>query len=495
MADLEHPPPPLAGRYKLEERLGAGGMGVVWRARDQLLMREVAVKEVRPAPYLPEAQRADLSERTMREARAAAMLSHPSIVAVHDVILHDGRPWIVMDLVKGRSLEQVVKRDGPLPPERTAMIGLAVLDALAHAHRGGLMHRDVKPGNIMIADDGRVLLTDFGIATLENDTGPTRPGSLVGSPGYIAPERLRGVAEAPPADLWSLGATLFAAVEGHSPFHRATPVATLGAVLTQPTPEPAHAGHLAPVLIAVLEKDPRVRPGAAELRTALRHVAEGRPAPALRRRSPTRRRRIVAAAVAGVAALAVLGTALWTMSRDGSGGTVAATATPSADPRAGRFTELPDPCGLLTLEQGKLVVPTPSPQVDAARQRYCDWGGSSDERWLRVKLTLYKPAKKLTAPEVAHAFLVHLRQNIAADAGTGLVGSVFPLRSVTGVGQDGFAYEGTSLDRTSSTVVFQSSNLLVEADLSMKGKKPTEDLKERALKSARSIAEELNSRG
>nr|BFE86940.1 hypothetical protein GCM10020093_095410 [Planobispora longispora] len=174
--------PVLAGRYRAVERLGAGGMGVVWRARDELLHREVAVKEVNLGPHLPEAQRAEMRERTLREARAAARLSHPSIVAVHDVIAQDGRPWIVMDLVRGHSLEQVIRARGPLPPERVAAIGLAVLDALVLAHSRGILHRDVKPANIMIDRGGGVLLTDFGIATLEGDVQLTSPDALVGSP-------------------------------------------------------------------------------------------------------------------------------------------------------------------------------------------------------------------------------------------------------------------------------------------------------------------------
>ncbi|MEV4189571.1 serine/threonine-protein kinase, partial [Streptosporangium canum] len=212
MAD--QPLPVLAGRYRALGRLGAGGMGVVWRAQDELLHREVAIKEVKLDPSLPEAQRTEMRERTLREARAAARLGHPSIVAVHDVVAQDGRPWIVMDLIRGRSLAQAVRQDGPLPAERAAAIGLAVLDALTLAHSRGIMHRDVKPANIMLAHDGGVLLTDFGIATLEGDVQLTSPDALVGSPGYMAPERLRGTGDGPAADLWSLGATLYTAVEG-----------------------------------------------------------------------------------------------------------------------------------------------------------------------------------------------------------------------------------------------------------------------------------------
>ncbi|WP_239139608.1 serine/threonine-protein kinase, partial [Sphaerisporangium krabiense] len=182
----------LAGRYRLIAPIGQGGMGTVWRAADELLRQEVAIKEVLLPPELGAEHRAELRERTLREARAAASLrSHPSIVTVHDVVLEGGQPWIVMELVRGRSLDKIVREGGPLPPARVAAIGLAVLDALGAAHAAGILHRDVKPGNVLITDDGRVLLTDFGIATIAGDPALTQAGLLSGSPGYTAPERLR----------------------------------------------------------------------------------------------------------------------------------------------------------------------------------------------------------------------------------------------------------------------------------------------------------------
>ncbi|MEV0149808.1 MULTISPECIES: serine/threonine-protein kinase [unclassified Nonomuraea] len=266
----------LAGRYRLLSELGRGGMGTVWRAMDELLRQEVAVKEVRLPPDLDEASRAELAERTLREARAAATLrSHASIVTVHDVVLDGGRPWIVMELVRGRSLDRAVRDDGPLPPHRVAAIGLRMLDALTAAHTSGILHRDVKPANVMLTDDGRVLLTDFGIATIVGDSGLTQTGMLSGSPGYIAPERLRGEAEGPLADLWSLGATLFTAVEGSPPFARPNQAAALAAVLMQ---EPAPfrlAGPLAPVLSAILEKDPARRCSSDEAAGWLEAVSRG----------------------------------------------------------------------------------------------------------------------------------------------------------------------------------------------------------------------------
>lgn len=371
--------PVLAGRYRAIDRLGAGGMGVVWRARDELLHREVAIKEVKLGPGLPEAQRAEMRERTLREARAAARLGHPSIVTVHDVISQDGRPWIVMDLIRGRSLQQVVRASGPIDPRRAAAIGVAVLDALALAHSRGIMHRDVKPANIMLADDGGVLLTDFGIATLEGDVQLTSPDALVGSPGYIAPERLRGTGDGPAADLWSLGAALYTAVEGRGPFHRGSSAATLGAVLTEETPVPARAGELAPVLLAVLDKDPRRRPGEAALRAALQRVARGLPAGPLfpeERTGPARTARrgrtglLVGAGLAVVAA-AVAGTVVLTSSDD-----PARSAPSGPDPRAGRFTTAPAPCSLLTPAQVRAAGPTGKPLPMGAMDGHgpsCTW--------------------------------------------------------------------------------------------------------------------------
>ncbi|MFG1685824.1 serine/threonine-protein kinase [Nonomuraea sp. NPDC049269] len=276
----------LADRYRLLSPLGQGGMGIVWRAVDELLRQEVAIKEVRLPPDLDEASRTALAERTLREARAAARLrSHPSIVTVHDVVLDGGRPWIVMELVQGRSLDRVVRDDGPLPPRQVAWIGLQMLDALGAAHASGILHRDVKPANVMLTDDGRVLLTDFGIATVAGDVALTQTGLLTGSPGYIAPERLRGEPDGPLSDLWSLGATLFTAVEGGPPFARPNPAAVMAAVLMQ-EPAPARlAGPLGPVLAAILEKDPVRRCAPNQAADWLNGIAQGAPStdPALHR--------------------------------------------------------------------------------------------------------------------------------------------------------------------------------------------------------------------
>ncbi|MEU1725669.1 serine/threonine-protein kinase [Nonomuraea sp. NPDC005692] len=263
----------LAGRYRLLSELGRGGMGRVWRAHDELLDRQVAVKEVTLGHTLG-AERERLLGRTMREARLAARLSHPHIAAVYDVVVADERPWIVLQLVPSRSLADVIAERGPLSPPDAARLGLQVLEALSAAHADGIVHRDVKPGNILLNGDRHALLTDFGLATtLDDQANITQSGMVVGTPAYIAPERLRGGHATPQADLWSLGATLYAAVEGQSPFPHSGHLAALTAVLTS-EPAPFHlAGPLAPVIAGLLAKDPARRIDGEEARRRLTRVA------------------------------------------------------------------------------------------------------------------------------------------------------------------------------------------------------------------------------
>ena len=236
----------VGGRYRLRERLGSGGMGTVWRADDVVLGRQVAVKEVVFPPGTGEAEAEVLRERTRREARSAARLDHPSAVTVYDVVEEDGRPWLVLELVEARTLAQAVTEDGPLPPDEVARIGLAVLGALEAAHARGIVHRDVKPSNVLLRDDGRVVLTDFGIATTTGDSSLTHTGLLLGSPAYIAPERIRGETPGAPSDLWSLGATLFTAVEGRPPFDSGDALLTVTAVVTGEHAPYVSAGPLVP---------------------------------------------------------------------------------------------------------------------------------------------------------------------------------------------------------------------------------------------------------
>ncbi|MBC9725740.1 serine/threonine-protein kinase [Streptomyces sp. TRM68367] len=266
----------LAGRYRLGDAIGSGGMGRVWRAHDEVLNRAVAIKELTAALYVSESDQAVLLARTRAEARAAARINHSAVVTVHDVLEHDGRPWIVMELVAGCSLADAVKERERVEPREAARIGLWVLRALRAAHTAGVLHRDVKPGNVLIADDGRVLLTDFGIAQIEGDTTITRTGEVVGSVEYLAPERVRGHDPGAASDLWALGATLYTAVEGRSPFRRTSPLGIMQAVVEEEATEPHYAGSLAPVISALLRKDPATRPTAAETEHMLAEAAEGR---------------------------------------------------------------------------------------------------------------------------------------------------------------------------------------------------------------------------
>ena len=259
----------VAGRYLLQNTIGRGAMGTVWRARDTVLARDVAVKEVRlrgpvtAGSVMTEETRV-LYQRTLREARTAARLNHPAVVTIFDVVEADGSPWIVMELVQARSLDQVLTEDGPLPPQQAADLGLRVLGALACAHEAGILHRDVKPSNVLLGPDNRAVLTDFGIATLEGDSGLTQAGMVMGTPGFTAPERIRGDAASPASDLWSLGATLYAAVEGRGPFDdRGNSIAILAAIANEEPPRPRSAGPLRHVIEALLNRNPQARPDAA----------------------------------------------------------------------------------------------------------------------------------------------------------------------------------------------------------------------------------------
>ncbi|MEU9476431.1 serine/threonine-protein kinase [Streptomyces sp. NPDC048191] len=264
----------IAGRYRLLGKLGHGGMGTVWRAKDETVDREVAVKEPRVPDHLPERERANAFERMRREARAAARLDHPAVVGVHDVAVVDGRPWIVMELVRGRSLGDVLS-EGTLGAPEAARIGLQVLGALQAAHAAGVLHRDVKPDNVLLGRYDRVVLTDFGIARIEGDTRLTDTGGFVGSPEYIAPERVLGQRPGPASDLWSLGVLLYTATEGVSPFRRSNTPATLQSVLNSTPAAPASAsGPLAEVIDGLLRKDPAHRPSADRVRELLEAAAE-----------------------------------------------------------------------------------------------------------------------------------------------------------------------------------------------------------------------------
>ncbi|MEW2355899.1 protein kinase [Spirillospora sp. NPDC029432] len=400
----------LAGRYRLVQKLGQGAMGIVWRARDETLGRDVAVKELLLAQRLGPREREQAAQRAMREARAAALLKHKSIVTVHDVVLDEGRPCIVMDFLPGRSLDAVVAKEGPMPPDRAARVGLDILAALGVAHARGVLHRDVKPANIFLRDDGRAVLTDFGLAFLEGDTPLTQEGYLVGSPAFMAPERVRHEPSGPASDLWSLGATLYALTEGRTPFSRTSLMGTLGAVLTEEPAPPRSAGPLTPVILGLLVKDPAGRLTAERAAEALRALAAGEPTlpstplppgpgafPAVPQRltvpaaapPPKRRRwgRISAAVVACLAAAAAVEYAAGLVLDAGPGdpgterprATASGGASPTASATASvRFAAPPSPCGLITAEQATLLVPSFFTSNGSGRDatgtsRSCSW--------------------------------------------------------------------------------------------------------------------------
>ncbi|MGI8334854.1 protein kinase domain-containing protein [Actinomadura scrupuli] len=482
----------VAGRYRLVERLGQGAMGVVWRARDQVLGRDVAVKELLLPAELDAARRAAAAARVLREARAAAALRHPAIVRVHDVAEQDGRPWIVMELLAGRSLEQ----EQPMAPGRAARIGLDVLAALRAAHERGVLHRDVKPANVFLRDDGRAVLTDFGIATLEGDVSLTRTGALIGTPAYMAPEHARGETGGPPADLWSLGATLYALVEGRTPFARTTVMGTLSAVLTEQPDPPLRAGPLTGTLLALLAKDPAVRLNAQGAEAGLRAVADGSvppgpvpPVPAGSRpggpaRSaaradprtlPLRRRRrlpIVAAAAAVGVAGAVVTVVVYAGGGGGGEPVRTPTAAPTGAPRsapasaaAARFAVRPKACNLLTAEQAGRFVPSALINASADTERdECTWQTltyppTGPQYALSVAVRAVPPG---TVPPVqaAHGTFAAERARAAPSGGSSVPEA--PFEDLTGVGDEAYLTESPAKDGGRAEVHLRVSNVLVD---------------------------------
>ncbi|MEV6814214.1 protein kinase [Micromonospora sp. NPDC051296] len=265
----------IGDRYSLRSTVGNGGMGTVWRATDTLLRRDVAVKEVVLPPGLAPSDRDAMYERTLREARAAAAIAHPAVVQVYDVVTEGGRPWIVMELLDARSLADMVIEDGPVAQRVVAKIGIALLGALEVAHAIGVLHRDVKPANVLICSDGRCVLTDFGVARMPTDVQLTTPGMVLGSPHFISPERAMGQEFGPPSDLFSLGVTLYTAVEGRPPFDRGDPIETMHAVVEDPPAPPQRSGPLTRMLMGLLEKDPARRLDVHTARAMLRELLAG----------------------------------------------------------------------------------------------------------------------------------------------------------------------------------------------------------------------------
>ena len=383
----------IAGRYRLLAKLGHGGMGTVWRAKDETVDREVAVKEPRVPEHLPERERSNAFERMRREARAAARLDHPAVVDVHDVAVVEDQPWIVMELVRGRSLGDALQ-EGTLSAREAARIGLEVLGALEAAHAAGILHRDVKPDNVLLGRYDRVVLTDFGIAQIEGETNLTDTGGFVGSPEYIAPERVLGQRPGPASDLWSLGVVLYAATEGVSPFRRSNTPATLQSVLNAtPAPSASAQGPLAEAINGLLHKDPARRPNAAQVR-ALLEAAANPPAA-----QPTQAMQVMGLGLGvGVGGRGGRGVRLGRKAWIGLGAAVVATAVTAylviADPFAG-----PLPEGWKVKQEkelaASLAVPAgyqrtvPDRESDQGnRVTYTDWSGSV---W--IGLTLEKKAE------------------------------------------------------------------------------------------------------
>ncbi len=276
--------PRIGNRYRLDQRIGAGAMGAVWRGTDELLNRTVAVKELLAAAEPPTAAGGDALEesrqRLMREGRIGARLQHPHVISMFDVVVHDDRPWLVMEYLPSRSLAAMLNETGPMGPREVAEVGRQVADGLAAAHAAGVVHRDVKPGNVLIADDGRVKLTDFGVSRAVDDVQLTRTGLIAGTPAFLSPEVARGQNPTAASDIFALGATLYAAVEGHPPFGLDdNAYALLHKVATGAPEPPQHAGALTALIMRLLADDPAARPTAAEARDTLAAIAEGRNTP------------------------------------------------------------------------------------------------------------------------------------------------------------------------------------------------------------------------
>ncbi|MEV6171069.1 serine/threonine-protein kinase [Streptomyces sp. NPDC051954] len=369
----------IAGRYRLLAKLGHGGMGTVWRAKDETVDREVAVKEPRIPDHLPDRERANAFERMRREARAAARLDHPAVVNVHDVAVVDGQPWIVMELVQGRSLGDALQ-EGTLGVREAARIGLEVLGALEAAHAAGILHRDVKPDNVLLGRHDRVVLTDFGIAQIEGETNLTDTGGFVGSPEYIAPERVLGQRPGPASDLWSLGVVLYAATEGVSPFRRSNTPATLQSVLNAaPAPPASASGPLAEAINGLLQKDSARRPNAGQTRALLEQAADP-PAPAATQAVRITEGgkggvRLGRKALTGIGAAVVAGAvAAYLVIADPFAGSVPDGWTKRANPKLGVTLQVP-----ASYQVGR----PDADDTDKNWVTYSDWSGSL---WIGVNL-------------------------------------------------------------------------------------------------------------
>ncbi|GAB2927981.1 serine/threonine-protein kinase [Nonomuraea fastidiosa] len=376
----------IAGRYQLLRELGRGGMGVVWEGRDTLLNRQVAIKEVLLPDSLSPADKERQLLRTAREARTAAKLNHPNVVAIYDVVEEGGRPWIVMELVSHPSVEQVVLTTGALPVREAASLGRQVLSALRAAHEAGILHRDVKPSNILWSEkDGRAVLMDFGIATVEGDVSLTSTGMVTGSPSFLAPERVRAENAGPASDLWSLGATLYACMVGRSPFDRGDAMSTLNALLTEEPDYRRIPPIMHPILKGLLQKEPEDRVDADEADRLLQAIIAAKPAP-VDFDDPDRKRgggRALLAAAATVVLVLTGGAVAYFRTASPAEGTPRATTQPAA------ATKPITPTATPTATQTSA---TPTPTPSAARRAPLVRVWKSRDGWAILRPTGWRGA-------------------------------------------------------------------------------------------------------
>ncbi|HEX4817867.1 MAG TPA: serine/threonine-protein kinase [Nonomuraea sp.] len=496
----------LAGRYSLQRPLGAGGMGKVWLARDEMLDRDVAVKELTLPEGMPPQERADSVKRAVREAQATARLRHPGIVALHDVVVEHDRPWLVMELLRGRTLAETVNRFGPMPSDHAARIGADVLEALSVAHAQGLQHRDVKPGNVFLTDGGRVVLTDFGIARQEGQATLTQQGMMIGSPGFIAPERLDGQPGGPASDLWSLGATLYVAVTG-APAYAGSAAQRVRATLL--SPPPVAPGPLGPLIAAMMAQHPAARPDPRWVVTALRQVGAGGPPPPVpAARDVTAPNRVsrrgrtllwISAAAALVVAVAAGG---FLVLRAGAGGGV---------PEA--LTTPMNVCTLLSGEDvGRLLLvgspPKPRPGSDEVGPK-CGWPVPESGVGLQVQKdsdtvdpwsmtpvtarTLFQNQKRWWAK---HDELEWSWAEIGVKNSTKVKRTA--VRDVGGVGEEAFGFEltGPTGRVLSAYVYYRLANLVVSVEYAtINDRRADDDIKRSVLKAAQASEQALRDAG
>ncbi|SDQ91777.1 serine/threonine-protein kinase [Thermostaphylospora chromogena] len=526
----------LAGRYRLLNPLGEGGSGTVWLATDDMLGRDVAIKEVRLGPGLDESRRRELCEAAVREANVAARLRHPSIVTVHDVLIEDGRPWLVMELLSGSSLEEMVRERGPLPPHQIARAGVHILAALAVAHAAGVVHRDIKPSNIFLTRTGRAVLTDFGIAAVEGEAAQDRTLHLVGAPAFIAPERLRGEPDGPAGDLWSLAATLYYGVEGVPPHQGRTPVETLRNVVAEPPRPPVRAGPLGSVLIDMLATDPAARPSLRDVAPRLRELTVKRPGtpafvappstpapapsvPAQARRpavSPRRRTLLTATGMIATLAAIMAGTVVTTNALAADPSPAQSTPTPTRlSEKPGKFGIPVQFCKLLTAEQIKQLLPEAKDlEGKPTNQGGCEWTSPGMAVFIEPVPVFGEPEgvkdQYGTSPRRAHERFLNER-NTTIPNGT-IVWSWDDIGAerrsarstgpepVTGIGEEAFAYHiydnRSHMKLERSQVVFRVENLVVEAAYTViDGKRDEKAIRQGAMTLAGWTATALNRMG